>query len=259
MFTFNHVATRPHPRFSNEVRDVQRVEATGSHTVVITLKRPSLGFNDQPLADLPILPAHLWRNLPRKQFAPRGPPIGSGPYRLVEHRPNEIYRFRANRDYFRGRPQVNEIQVPIIRRADETFEALRRKEVDAVPVSLPGGSTTGLDSAGLRLAEGTSYLGVVLMLNVRGAPFNRPEFRRALAQALDVKNIARSVGGSPPAGQTLPADHGYIHPARAGPRPRPCTATTRRPPAWRSPSTRCPRFRSSCRATTPSGRPSETA
>jgi peptide/nickel transport system substrate-binding protein len=213
VFTFNHVAARPHPRFSNEVRDVARVEARGSHTAVITLRRPSLGFNDQPLADLPILPAHLWRNLPPRQLAPRGPPIGSGPYRLVEYRPNELYRFRANRNYFRGRPRVNEIQVPIIRRADETFEALRRKRVDAIPVSLPGGATTGLDSAGLKLAEGTSYLGVVLMLNVRGAPFNRPELRRAFAQALDLKNIARSVGGAPPAGQTLPAVNGYIHPA----------------------------------------------
>lgn len=212
-FTFDHVATRPHPRFTPEVRDVARVEATGTHTAVVTLRRPSLGFRDQPLADMPILPAHLWRGLPRNQLAPAGPPIGSGPYRLVEHRTGERYRFRANRRYFRGRPAVDQIEVPIIRRADNTFDALRRREVDAIPVSLPGGSTEALGGLGVRLAQGTSYLGIVLMLNVRGAPFDRPELRRAFAQALDLKRIARAVGGAPPRGATLPADNGYIHPA----------------------------------------------
>lgn len=212
VFTFDHVAERPHPRFSPQVRDVERVEASGSHTVVVTLRRPSLGFLDQPLADLPILPAHLWSDLPPDQPAPRGLPIGSGPYRLVEHRKGERYRFVANRRYFRGRPAVDEIEVPIIRRADATFEALRRREVDAIPVSLPGGSTAGLGGLGVDLAQGTSYLGVVLMLNVRGAPFDRPEVRRAFAQALDLTRIARSVGGAAPNGATLPADRGYVHP-----------------------------------------------
>ena len=213
VFTFNHVATRPHPRFSPQVRDVERVQATGSHTVVVTLRRPSLGFLDQPLADLPILPAHIWRGLPRGQLAPDGPPIGSGPYRLVEHRPGVRYRFKANRSYFRGRPAVEGIEVPIIRRADRTFEALRRREVDAIPVSLPRGSSSGLSGLGVQLAQGTSYQGVVLMLNTRGAPFNRPAVRRAFAQALDLRRIARSAGGADPRGATLPAVNGYIHPA----------------------------------------------
>lgn len=213
VFTFNHVATRPHPRFTPEVRDVERVEATGSHSLVVTLRRPSLGFLDQPLADMPILPAHLWRGLPRNQLAPQGDPVGSGPYRLVEHRPGERYRFEANRGYFRGRPAVDRIDVPIIRRADRTFEALRARQVDAIPVSLPGGSTSGLGGLGIRLAEGTSYLGVVLMLNVRGAPFDRPAVRRAFAQALDIDRISSSVGGAPPRGATLPALNGYLHPA----------------------------------------------
>jgi peptide/nickel transport system substrate-binding protein len=213
VFTFNHVAARPHPRFSPEVRDVERVEAAGSHTVVVTLRRPSLGFLDQPLSDLPILPAHLWKGLPLHQLAPRGPPIGSGPYRLVQHEKGKSYRFKANRRYFRGRPAVDEIDVPIIRRADSTFDALRAGRVDAIPVSLPNGSTRGLGGLGLRLAQGSSYLGVVLMLNVRGPPFNRPELRRALAESLDLKLIASSVGGERPRGATLPADHGYIHPS----------------------------------------------
>ncbi|MCA1704479.1 MAG: ABC transporter substrate-binding protein, partial [Actinobacteria bacterium] len=107
VFTFGHVASRRNPRFTPQVRDVAAVQATGPYTVVITLRRPSLGFLDQPLADMPILPAHLWRNLPPGRLAPSGPPIGSGPYRLVGHQKGKSYRFEANRRYFRGAPAVD--------------------------------------------------------------------------------------------------------------------------------------------------------
>ena len=212
VFTFDHVADRKHPRFTPQVRDVASVQAVGSHTVVIALRRPSLGFRDQPLADLPILPAHLWRNLPPDRLAPDGPPVGSGPYRLVEYRKGVGYRFKENRGYFRGRPAVGEIEVPIIRKASRTFDALRARRVDAIPVSLPDESPGGLEALGVRVATGSSYLGTVLMMNARQAPFNRPVVRRAIAEALDLVRIARVVG-SPTGGDTFPADHGYIHPA----------------------------------------------
>ena len=212
VFTFDHIAERRHPRFTPQVRDVADVQATGTYTVVIALRRPSLGFRDQPLADMPILPAHLWRDLPPDRLAPPGPPIGSGPYRLVGYRRGVGYRFRANRDYFRARPSVAGIDVPIIRRASRTFDAFRARRVDAIPVSLPDESAAGLEGLGVRVAVGTSYLGTVLMMNARQPPFDRPVVRRAIAAALDLVRIARVVG-SPTGGNTLPAQNGYLHPA----------------------------------------------
>ena len=210
-FTFDHVATRPHPRFTPQVRDVGSVEAVGSHTVVVTLRRPSLGFRDQPLADMPILPAHLWRNLPPSRLAPAGSPIGSGPYRLVGYRRGVGYVLEANGRYFLGAPSVRRIEVPIIRRAQSTLDALRSRRVDAIPVSLPDESEGGLQGLGVRVATGPSYLGTVLTLNTRVPPFNRPAVRRAIAAAIDLRRIARAVG-SPTGGSTLPADRGYLHP-----------------------------------------------
>ncbi|MDQ4048645.1 MAG: ABC transporter substrate-binding protein [Actinomycetota bacterium] len=212
VFTFEHVATRPHPRFTPQLRDVEDVRAVGTHTVVVTLRRPSLGFRDQPLADVPILPAHLWRNLPLSRLAPAGQPIGSGPYRLVQYRRNGGYRFEANRRYFRGAPSVRRIEVPIIRRAARTLDAFRSRRVDAIPVSLPDESGGGLQGLGVRVTTGTSYLGTVLMLNLRAPPLNRPAVRRAIAGAIDLNRIARTVG-SPTGGDTFPAARGYLHPA----------------------------------------------
>jgi len=206
VFTFRHVAARFHPRFTPEVAPVAGVEATGATTVTITLEHPAPGFADQPLADLPILPAHLWRGLPADRLAPDGLPVGSGPYRLVEHRPGERYRFEAFTDWFRGRPAVGAVEVPVIGDAEDTLRALERRDVDMLPVSLPETAVDRLDGLATRIVDGPTYSGTVLLLNVRTAPFDRPEARRAVARALDLGQLARAVGNA------VPADRGYLHP-----------------------------------------------
>lgn len=206
VFTFGHVAARVHPRFTPEVAAVEQVTPTDAATVEIALAHPAPGFADQPLADLPILPAHLWRDLPPGQLAPAGLPVGSGPYRLVEHRPDAHYRFEAVPDYFRGPPAVRTIEVPVIGDAEETLRALERRAVDMLPVRLPEAAVDRLDGLATRVVDGPSYAGTVLLFNVRTPPFDRPEARRAVARALDLRPLARAVGNA------VPADRGYLHP-----------------------------------------------
>ncbi|MEJ7787330.1 MAG: ABC transporter substrate-binding protein [Solirubrobacteraceae bacterium] len=70
-FTFDFVAARPHPRFTPQLLDVEQVKAVDRLTVEITLREPAPGFPAQPLADLPILPRHLWEDLPEGSPAAR--------------------------------------------------------------------------------------------------------------------------------------------------------------------------------------------
>ncbi len=206
-FTFDFVADRFHPRFTPQLADVERVRAPDRRTVTIDLRRPSLGFDDQPLADLPILPRHLWQGL-AAGGAPAGPAIGSGPYRLVEARRRTGYRFRANRAYFKGRPRVERIQVPIIRQESRTYSAIRRRKVDMLPVSLPERAVERLGgSFGINIASGPSYSGTALLFNLRRAPFNRPSARRAVARSIELERIVRTVGSG------VAAERGYLHPA----------------------------------------------
>ncbi|MDP9441544.1 MAG: ABC transporter substrate-binding protein, partial [Actinomycetota bacterium] len=205
-FTFQFVAAHPHPRFTAEVSSVERVETPDPTTAVVVLRQPSPGFLDQPLADLPILPQHVWRNLAPGTLAPEGLPVGSGPYRLVEHRPRELYRFEANNEYFRGRPAVGVLEVPVIDSPGETVDALARRKVDVIPVSLPEDLAKRADALSVEVEEGTSYLGTVVMFNLRSPPFDRGEVRQAVSAALDLTRITRAVGNA------VPADRGYLHP-----------------------------------------------
>ena len=78
-FSYRFFRDRPHPRFTPQLQDIENVEPDGNNTVVFTLRHKTLGFEDQPLADVPILPLHLWRDLPTSRRAPPGLAIGSGP------------------------------------------------------------------------------------------------------------------------------------------------------------------------------------
>ncbi|HET8953542.1 MAG TPA: ABC transporter substrate-binding protein [Solirubrobacteraceae bacterium] len=210
-FTYRYVRRHPHPRFTPQVRNVAsvRVRARGLDTVVMRLRRPSLGVLDQPLADVPILPRHLWADLPPGRDAPPGLPVGSGPFRLVEHERDRRYTFAANRSYFMGRPTVDRLEVPIVGRADRMAQGLREGRYDAITAG-PGADS--LRSPTVAVASGPSYVGTVLMLNLRAPPFDRPEARRALAQAIDVTRLTRAVTGAVPGSSVSPADRGYLSP-----------------------------------------------
>jgi peptide/nickel transport system substrate-binding protein len=206
-FTFRYVAAHPHPRFTPQLADVEKVTTPDASTVDIALSRPSLGFLDQPLADLPILPEHVWASLPSGRTVPSGLPVGSGPYRLTRHRRGARYTLRANGRYFRGRPTVRTVEVPIIRDAEQALRSLQQGRVDAIPASLPEDAVRRVREIGTRVDRGPLYLGSVLLLNLRRPPFDRPKVRRAVAAALDLEDIARR------SGRTIPATRGYLHPA----------------------------------------------
>lgn len=209
VFTYRHMAARTHPRFTPQLRDIERVTAPDDRTVVFTLRRASLGFEDQPLADVPILPRHLWAGLSAEQRAPAGLPVGTGPYRLTRHVVGERYAFRANRRYFKGAPAVGAIDVPIVRREDDAFSGLNEGSLDAAPVNVPPGQNRER-SRRLEFASGTSYSGTMLEFNLAVRPFDVLHARVAVTQAIDVATIA---GISTGAGALVGAERGMLHPA----------------------------------------------
>ncbi|MFP5363570.1 MAG: ABC transporter substrate-binding protein [Thermoleophilia bacterium] len=207
-FTYRYMAERPHARFTPQLQDIETVEPIDRLSVRFTLRRRSLGLEDQPFADVPILPQHLWNDLPRSRRTPAGRPVGTGPYRLTSYRQGRSYRFDANANYFRT-VSVPRIDVPIIGREDTLADALLRRRIDAAPITIPPGTRLSRTS-GLRIAEEVSYTGTMLLFNVRGRPFNRLAARRAVARALDLDAIADNETGA--AGGVVAAHQGMVHP-----------------------------------------------
>ncbi len=166
--------------------NLDRVTVNGGDEAVFHLKRPQPAL----LALLasgwsPVYPCHV----SAKDMRTR--PIGTGPFKFVEFRPNEIVRTARNPDYWKpGRPYLDGIEWHIIKDVatrNLTFIA------GAFDISSPYGTTVPLlaDVKSQRpdaVCEMTSTnVSRNLILNREKPPFDNPDLRRAVALSLDRK------------------------------------------------------------------------
>lgn len=212
-FTVEYFQKNVHGRFSTPLRDVASVEVRGPDKVVLTMKGPSPAFRTRVLADVPMMPRHVWENEaePRKatdlKFS-----VGTGPYKLVEHKPDQIYRFQANPDYFKGRPAAKEIVMPIIKEAGSAFSAVRVGELDSTVRSLQPELVKDFEAVqGLKVARGPEFAANGLWINTEKPGLDRKEVRQAMSLAIDRKRLVDTVF----LGMATAGSAGYVHPQNA--------------------------------------------
>ncbi|MGH3730159.1 MAG: ABC transporter substrate-binding protein, partial [Micromonosporaceae bacterium] len=141
------------------------VEATDEHTLVLTTKQPTplvLSFA------LPILPKHIWEKVddPAKYENNEPPLVGSGPYQMVEHVTEQFIRFKANKDYWDGAPNFDELVFRYYSSPDAQVAALETGEADIVgygevtPAQFQ--SLKGKDGIAVNAAQNRRFVSLVL-------------------------------------------------------------------------------------------------
>ncbi len=206
-FTYDYVRRHPHSRWTPQVRSIEGVETSGPTGLTIRLDAAGSGFAAQPLADLPILPRHIWEGVvePRRF----NDVVGSGPYRVAEIREGQFYRLTANETYFAGRPRVREIILPIIRDATVTFTALKAGEIDTTSRPLSPEVVAEFEkAAGVKVVRGAGYASTVLQFNFEHPLLKDVRLRRAIANAINTRLMVRLLL----LGFGAPGSPGYIHP-----------------------------------------------
>ena len=212
-FTYDYILEFNHGRFTPEVKGVlDSTTVTAPNKVTFRLKTPSAPFPTAPLADVTIMPKHVWENIREAYPSAKGEQglaVGSGPYKMVEYSPDKQYRLVANPDYFMGKPPVDEIILQIIPDSTAQILALRAGEVDAVAANLAPELVKELASVpGLKVLTGPGYTSSALTFNTARAPFDQVKFRQAVANAIDVDGLVSQVL----AGVGVAGSPGYVHP-----------------------------------------------
>lgn len=168
------------------------IEATGEHEVTITLSAANPFFLTEGLAASYIMPEHIWRDQEPvsgelSQFQGM---IGTGAYFLEEVVPGESYTFRANPDYFRGRPKVENIIAKIVKDRTQQFNQLRTGEAHAVMSSVPPAQVEQLASdPNIEIANGSDFFNYIFYMNGSRPPFDQVEVRQAIAKAIDAQTL----------------------------------------------------------------------
>jgi len=199
-------------RYAHHVSDTppyRSAQVIDDRTVRLFYAAPAPQFKVMPGADLPILPKHIWEGVTDPKTMSAGLPVGSGPYKLVKIVPDQLYRFEANPDYFKGKPTVDVLELPVVKDPSAAFAALRTGEVSSVAVNVPGELFDQFSrNPDIALAKSTRFQSTEVNWNARKPPLNDPKLRKAMSMATDRKALVDTVL----LGHGVPGRPTYLHP-----------------------------------------------
>ncbi len=130
-FTYNKMLSDETARTANGsyVQQWESVEATDDDTLVIKTKVPQATMT---ALDIPIVPEHVWSKMADIGAEPDFPMVGSGPFTVSEFKEAQFVKMKANPNYWRGKPKIDELHFIYYRNADAAVTALQSGQVDLV-------------------------------------------------------------------------------------------------------------------------------
>ena len=167
-------------------RNLEEVTPNGDYEVTFRLKRPQPSFIVLLASGFSaVYPCHV----PARDM--RAHPIGTGPFKFVEFKPNESIKLARNPDYWNeGRPYLDGIEYTIIRNLSTAVLAFIGGKVDmtwpySLRVPLLKDIRSQVPQAICELAP--NNVSSNLIVNRDAPPFQNPDLRRAMAMSLDRK------------------------------------------------------------------------
>jgi peptide/nickel transport system substrate-binding protein len=164
-------------------RNLAEVTTNGDYEVTFRLERPQPAFIALLASGYSVVyPCHVPPGEMRQH------PIGTGPFKFAEFKPNERITVTRNPDYWKkGRPYLDGIEFTIIRDVSTANLAFVAGKVDWIATTIPL-----LKDVKSRAPEAICEVtpgGISrnLIVNRDAPPFDNPDMRRAMALSLDRK------------------------------------------------------------------------
>jgi len=164
--------------------NLNEVTVSGDYQVTFVLKRPQPSFLAMLASGFsPVYPCHV----PPAQM--RQQPIGTGPFKFVEFKRNEVIRVTRNPDYWKpGRPYLDGIDYQIIKNLSTGVLTFLTGKVDMtspffLQVPMLKDTQAQAPQAICQLVPTNVQRNVII--NREAPPFNNPDVRRAVALTLD--------------------------------------------------------------------------
>ena len=165
-------------------RNLEQVSTNGNDEATFHLQRPQPAFIALLASGYsPIYPCHV---SPRDM---RSKPVGTGPFKFVEFKPNERITVARNPDYWKpGRPYLEGIEYTIVPNRSTAILAFIAGKFDLTwPYNVTPALLKDIQAQApqaiceMRTQNGTANL----LVNREKPPFDNADLRRAMAFALD--------------------------------------------------------------------------
>jgi peptide/nickel transport system substrate-binding protein len=173
--------------------NLDKVTTNGEYEATFHLKRPQPALLSLLASGWsPVYPCHV----PAKDM--RTKPIGTGPFKFVEFRPNEVVKTERNPDYWKpGRPYVDGIEWQIMPdRATRNLSFIAGKH----DIISPYGTTVPLleeikkQVPNANCVMTSTNVSRNVIMNPEKPPFDKAELRRAVTLSIDRKAFIDIIG-----------------------------------------------------------------
>ena len=199
VFSFETIKAKASPAFSQPLRDVEKAEALDPATVRYTFKGDLVRDLAVTVALLPVL-SKAYYTAHDFEKTTLEPPLGSGPYKIKDHRPGTFVSYERRADYWakdlpvnRGRFNFDDVRYDYFRDRGLELEALKSGNIDFREEFTSKDWATGYDIpavTGGKIVRATipdeSPSGAQgFFINTRREKFKDPRVREALGLAFD--------------------------------------------------------------------------
>lgn len=167
------------------------IKVIDDYKITFTLPKPFAPFETY-LTMQGIIPEHILKTADLNKSEFNTNPIGTGPYKLKTWLQGDKLILEANKDYYRGEPQIKQIIFKIIPSREARRIALQRQEIDVL----------GLDEQDLKTLsqypflkkyETPQYDYLYLAYDLTNKRFQDVNLRRAINHAVDKQKIMDNV------------------------------------------------------------------
>lgn len=135
-FSYRTLLKEGHPLYRTNLQEVQRVDILSPQRIRFVFKRAGNPLLILRLGEMPVLPQHYWKTRDFKATTFE-PPLGSGPYRIVQVQPGRSLVFERVSNYWgkdlavnRGKYNFDRVEFEFYRDSDVAFEAFKAGEFD---------------------------------------------------------------------------------------------------------------------------------
>ena len=175
---------------------VDRVEKVDALTVRFVLKRPEAPFVANMAMDFAsILSAEYFDKMKAAgtpDVADREP-IGTGPFSFVSYQKDAVVRFKANDNYWDGRPKIDNLVFAITNDASVRYAKLKTNECQVMAFPKPADVALMRKDPNIVLVAQEGLNVGYIAFNVEKKPFDDKRVRQALNLAVNKKAILDTV------------------------------------------------------------------
>ncbi len=206
---------------ASDLAGLDTVRTPDDSTAVLEWKSAPADF-PLVLCELPVVPEHLLAHIARRDLKRADwntKPVGNGPFRFVERRAGQLWRFERNPAFpaeLGGPPRMAGLVVAVVDEATTKFAGLSSGDLDVAGIS-PTMATLAKKDPTLRVMEYPILFSTGIVLNVHRPPFDDVRVRKALALTIDRQRVidvalagyGRAADGPVPPESPLAAGHPY--------------------------------------------------